>query len=100
MEHEQLLENLVEHYILTASDLGGIAIKEALNRAGVKADEVDEVIIGTVLQAGQGQIPSRQAARKAGIPWSRKTETINKVCASGMRSVTLGDQLIRLVMKK
>lgn len=81
---------------LTASDLGGIAIKEALNRTGVKADEVDEVIIGTVLQAGQGQIPSRQAATKAGLPWSVKTETINKVCASGMRSVTLGDQLIRL----
>ena len=65
-------------------------------RAGVKEDEVDEVIIGTVLQAGQGQIPSRQAATKAGLPWSVKTETINKVCASGMRSVTLGDQLIRL----
>ena len=81
---------------LSASDLGGIAIKEALNRTGVKEDEIDEVIIGTVLQAGQGQIPSRQAATKAGIPWSVKTETINKVCASGMRSVTLGDQLIRL----
>ncbi|WP_342508415.1 acetyl-CoA C-acetyltransferase [Sporosarcina sp. FSL K6-2383] len=81
---------------LTASDLGGIAIKEALNRAGVKEDNVDEVIIGTVLQAAQGQIPSRQAATKAGLPWSVKTETINKVCASGMRSVTLGDQLIRL----
>lgn len=81
---------------LTASDLGGIAIKEALKRADVKADQVDEVIMGTVLQAGQGQIPSRQAATKAGIPWSVKTETINKVCASGMRSVTLADQLIRL----
>ncbi|WP_391119909.1 acetyl-CoA C-acetyltransferase [Psychrobacillus sp. L3] len=81
---------------LTASDLGGVAIKEALSRAGVPADEVDEVIMGTVLQAGQGQIPSRQAATKAGIPWSVKTETINKVCASGMRSVTLADQLIRL----
>ncbi|WP_186667948.1 acetyl-CoA C-acetyltransferase [Sporosarcina sp. BP05] len=81
---------------LTASDLGGIAIKDALNRAGVTADEVGEVIIGTVLQAGQGQIPSRQAATKGGLPWSVKTETINKVCASGMRSVTLGDQLIRL----
>lgn len=80
----------------TASDLGGIAIKEALTRAGVEASEVDEVIIGTVLQAGQGQIPSRQAATKAGLPWSVKTETINKVCASGMRSVTLADQLIRL----
>lgn len=81
---------------LTASDLGGIAIKEALARAGVDGVDVDEVIMGTVLQAGQGQIPSRQAATKAGIPWSVKTETINKVCASGMRSVSLADQLIRL----
>ncbi len=81
---------------LTASDLGAAAIKEALNRAGVEPETVDEVIMGTVLQAGQGQIPSRQAATKAGIPWSVKTETINKVCASGMRAVTLGDQLIRL----
>ena len=80
----------------TASDLGAIAIKEALNRSGVKAEEVDEVIVGTVLQAGQGQIPSRQAATKAGLPWSVKTETINKVCASGMRAVSLADQLIRL----
>ena len=80
----------------TASDLGAIAIKEALKRSGVKEEEVDEVIIGTVLQAGQGQIPSRQAAVKAGLPLSVKTETVNKVCASGMRSVTLGDQLIRL----
>ncbi|MEK3978781.1 acetyl-CoA C-acetyltransferase [Psychrobacillus sp. FSL K6-2836] len=81
---------------LTASDLGGVAIKEALNRTGINPEHVDEVIMGTVLQAGQGQIPSRQAATKAGIPWSVKTETINKVCASGMRSVTLADQLIRL----
>lgn len=81
---------------LTASDLGGIVIKEALAKANVEADAVNEVIIGTVLQAGQGQIPSRQAANKAGIPWNVKTETINKVCASGMRSVTLADQLIRL----
>ncbi|WP_172371313.1 acetyl-CoA C-acetyltransferase [Sporosarcina jiandibaonis] len=81
---------------LSASDLGGVAIKEALTRSGVEGNEVDEVIFGTVLQAGQGQIPSRQAATKAGLPWSTKTETINKVCASGMRSVTLGDQLIRL----
>ena len=81
---------------LTASDLGGIAIKEALNRAQISGEQVDEVIMGTVLQAGQGQIPSRQAATKAGLPWSVKTETINKVCASGMRAVTLADQLIRL----
>jgi len=81
---------------LSASDLGGVAIKEALNKAGIAPESVDEVIMGTVLQAGQGQIPSRQAATKAGIPWSVKTETINKVCASGMRAVSLGDQLIRL----
>lgn len=80
----------------SASDLGGFAIKAALQKAGVEPEAVDEVILGTVLQAGQGQIPSRQAAHKAGIPWSVKTETINKVCASGMRSVTLADQLIRL----
>ena len=52
--------------------------------------------MGNVLQAGQGQIPSRQAARHAGLPWEVKTETINKVCASGLRSVTLADQIIRL----
>lgn len=81
---------------LSASDLGGIAIKGALQRSNIQPEEVNEVIMGTVLQAGQGQIPSRQAATKAGIPYSVKTETINKVCASGMRSVTLADQLIRL----
>ncbi|MGD6816498.1 acetyl-CoA C-acetyltransferase [Metabacillus sp. 84] len=80
---------------LTASELGGIAVKEALKRSGVKPDEVGEVILGNVLQGGQGQIPSRQAARYAGIPWEVKTETINKVCASGLRSVTLADQIIR-----
>lgn len=81
---------------LTASQLGGIAIKEALVRAGIDGSQVDEVIMGNVLQAGQGQIPSRQAARHAGLPWEVKTETINKVCASGLRSVTLADQIIRL----
>ena len=80
---------------LTASDLGGIAVKEALRRANVQPVEVEEVILGTVLQGGQGQIPSRQAARKAGVPWEVKTETINKVCASGMRAITLADQIIR-----
>ncbi|WP_040227586.1 acetyl-CoA C-acetyltransferase [Bhargavaea cecembensis] len=80
----------------TASDLGGTAIRAALERTGTSAEEVDEVIMGTVLQGGQGQIPSRQAANKAGLPWSTKTETVNKVCASGMRSVTLADQIIRL----
>src|SRR5690625_3338680 len=80
----------------SASDLGGKAIEAALDRAGMKGEAVDEVIIGTVLQGGQGQIPSRQAARKAGLPWEVKTETINKVCSSGLRAVTLADQLIRL----
>ena len=80
---------------LSASELGGIAMKEALRRAAVKPEEIDEVIFGNVLQAGQGQIPSRQAARLADIPWNVKTETINKVCASGLRSVTLADQIIR-----
>jgi acetyl-CoA C-acetyltransferase len=80
---------------LTAAQLGGIAVKEALHRANVSGEQVDEVILGTVLQGGQGQLPSRQAARYAGIPWEVRTETINKVCASGMRSVTLGDQIIR-----
>lgn len=79
----------------TASQLGGIAVKEALVRAEVKPEDVQEVILGTVLQGGQGQIPSRQAAHHAGLPWEVKTETINKVCASGMRSVTLADQIIR-----
>jgi acetyl-CoA C-acetyltransferase len=79
----------------TASQLGGFAVKEALLRANVQPEDVQEVILGTVLQGGQGQIPSRQAARLAGIPWEVKTETINKVCASGMRSVTMADQIIR-----
>ncbi len=80
---------------LTASELGGIAIKEALSRANVQAEDVNEVILGNVLQGGQGQIPSRQAARAADLPWNVKTETVNKVCASGLRSVTMADQIIR-----
>ncbi|HLR81326.1 MAG TPA: acetyl-CoA C-acetyltransferase [Bacillota bacterium] len=81
---------------LTAAQLGGKAIRAALEQAEIDESAIDEVIMGTVLQGGQGQIPSRQAAREAGIPWNVKTETINKVCASGLRSVTLADQLIRL----
>ncbi|MGM9927019.1 MAG: acetyl-CoA C-acetyltransferase [Bacillus sp. (in: firmicutes)] len=79
----------------SASDLGGIAIQEALRRANISPELVGEVIMGNVLQGGQGQIPSRQAARKAGLPWEVKTELINKVCASGMRSVVLADLFIR-----
>lgn len=81
---------------LSATDLGGKAIRAALERASIKGEDVGRVIMGTVLQGGQGQLPSRQAMRKADIPWHVKTETINKVCASGMRTVTLADQLIRL----
>jgi acetyl-CoA C-acetyltransferase len=80
----------------TASQLGGVVVKEALNRANVAPEDVQEVILGSVLQGGQGQLPSRQASRYAGLPWEVKTETINKVCASGMRSVTMADQIIRV----
>jgi acetyl-CoA C-acetyltransferase len=80
---------------LDATDLGGTAISEALDRAEVKADEVQGVVYGQVLQAGQGQIPSRQAQIKAGIPKEVPSETINKVCASSMRAIGLADQAIR-----
>ena len=79
----------------SAAQLGGKAIKGALDRSGVAGKDIDHVIMGSVLQGGQGQLPSRQAQHEAGIPWQTQTETINKVCASGMRSVTLGDILIR-----
>jgi len=80
---------------LDATDLGGTAISEALDRAEVKADEVQGVVYGQVLQAGQGQIPSRQAQIKAGIPREVPSETINKVCASGIRAIGVADQAIR-----
>jgi acetyl-CoA C-acetyltransferase len=80
---------------LDATDLGGTAISEALERAEVKADEVQGVVYGQVLQAGQGQIPSRQAQIKAGIPREVPSETINKVCASGMRTIGIADQAVR-----
>jgi acetyl-CoA C-acetyltransferase len=78
-----------------AVDLGGVAIKAALERAGVTGDQVDYVIMGHVLQAGAGQIPSRQAAVKAGIPMNVPSLTINKVCLSGLDAIALADQLIR-----
>jgi acetyl-CoA C-acetyltransferase len=80
---------------LDATDLGGTAISEALGRAEVRPDEVQGVVYGQVLQAGQGQIPSRQAQIKAGIPREVPSETVNKVCASGMRSIGIADQAIR-----
>jgi acetyl-CoA C-acetyltransferase len=80
---------------LDATELGGIAIKAALERAGVEPEQVDHVVMGQVLQAGQGQIPSRQAQIKAGIPREVSSETINKVCASGLRASVILDQAIR-----
>ncbi|GAA0367790.1 acetyl-CoA C-acetyltransferase [Microbispora corallina] len=80
---------------LPAVDLGGIAIEAALSRAGVSPHQVQYVIMGQVLQAGAGQIPSRQAAVKAGIPMTVPSLTINKVCLSGLDAIALADQLIR-----
>ncbi len=80
---------------LDATELGGIAIEAALERADVAPEQVEHVVMGQVLQAGQGQIPSRQAQIKGGIPKEVSSETINKVCASGMRAVGLLDSAIR-----
>ena len=79
----------------SAVELGGTAIAAALERSEVAPDQVQQVIYGQVLQAGQGQIPSRQAQIEAGIPREVPSETINKVCASGMRAIGLADQAIR-----
>lgn len=79
----------------SGADLGGFAIKAALARAGVGADQVEYVIMGQVLQAGAGQIPARQAAVRAGIPMSVPALTVNKVCLSGLDAIALADQLIR-----
>jgi acetyl-CoA C-acetyltransferase len=80
---------------LDATELGGIAIEAALERSGVEPEQVDHVVMGQVLQAGQGQIPSRQAQIKGGIPKEVSSETINKVCASGLRASVIIDQAIR-----
>ncbi len=79
----------------SAMDLGGIAIKAALERAGVTPDQVDYVIMGQVLQAGQGQITARQAAAKAGIPMDVPAITVNKVCLSGINAIYMADQMIQ-----
>jgi acetyl-CoA C-acetyltransferase len=79
----------------SGAELGGFAIKGALDRAGVAPDQVDYVIMGQVLQAGAGQITARQAAVKAGIPMTVPALTINKVCLSGLDAIALADQLIR-----
>jgi acetyl-CoA C-acetyltransferase len=80
---------------LDATDLGGHVIEAALERSNVDPEQVQQVVFGQVLQAGQGQIPSRQAQIKGGIPKGVPSETVNKVCASGMRTIGLADQAIR-----
>jgi acetyl-CoA C-acetyltransferase len=78
----------------SAAELGGLAIADALRRAGVSGHEVEHVIMGQVLMAGQGQVPARQAAAKAGIPMSVPSVNVNKVCLSGLNSIYLADQMI------
>lgn len=80
---------------LQAVDLGGLAIKEALKRAGIEGEKVDEVIMGMVVPAGKGQIPGRQASVKGGIPHEVPVVTINKVCGSALKAITLGAQIIK-----
>jgi acetyl-CoA C-acetyltransferase len=80
---------------LPATHLGGVAIREALQRADVAPEQVEHVVMGSVLQAGQGQIPSRQAQIEAGIPIEVSSETINKVCASGVRAAGMIDAAVR-----
>ncbi len=78
----------------SAAELGGIAIRAALERAGVSPEEVEHVLMGQVLMAGQGQVPARQAAVKAGIPMSVPSMNVNKVCLSGLNTIYLADQMI------
>jgi acetyl-CoA C-acetyltransferase len=79
----------------SATDLGGVAIKGALEKAGITGDQVDYVVMGHVLQAGCGQLTARQAAVKGGIPMNVPSITVNKVCLSGINAITMADQLIR-----
>src|SRR5437762_10825039 len=79
----------------SAMELGGLAIKAALERAGLTPEEIDYVFMGHVLQAGQGQITARQAAVKAGIPMTTPATTVNKVCLSGLNTIYLADQMIQ-----
>src|SRR3982074_294437 len=80
---------------VAATELGAVAISGALARADVAPEQVDHVVMGQVLQAGQGQVPSRQAQVRAGIPVGVSSETVNKVCASGLRAAVILDQAIR-----
>ena len=81
---------------LSATDLGAIAVKEAVKRAGISPDSVQEVYMGNVLSANVGQAPVTQAVLKAGLPDSTPGTTVNKVCASGMKAIMLGAQSIQL----
>ena len=81
---------------IPATKLGAIAIKAALEKAGVTPENIDEVLMGNVLQANCGQAPARQSAIGAGIPYSVPASTINKVCSSGMKSIMMGVQSILL----
>ncbi len=80
---------------LSAAELGGVAIAEALQRAGVSPDQVEHVIMGQVLMAGQGQVPARQAASKAGIPMRVPSVNVNKVCLSGLNAIYQAHQMIQ-----
>src|SRR6187397_1099731 len=79
----------------SAADLGGFAIKAALQRAGLTPEQVDYVFMGQVLQAGAGQIPSRQAAANAGVPMTVPSTTVNKVCLSGLNAIYLADKMVQ-----
>src|SRR5580765_3476353 len=80
----------------SATDLGAIVVRESVKRAGIKAEEVDEVIMGCVIQAGLGQNPARQAALGGGLPPTVSAVTVNKVCGSGLKSVMMAAQAIQL----
>ena len=80
---------------LSATDLGGVAVKEAIARSGVSPAAIDEVIMGNVIGAGVGQAPARQAALKGGLPTTIPAVTVNKVCGSGLKAVMLASQAIR-----
>src|SRR4051794_24931237 len=82
--------------IFLATDLGAIVVRESVKRAGVKPEEVDEVIMGCVVQAGLGQAPARQAALKGGLPPTVAAVTVNKVCGSGLKAVMMAAQGIQL----
>ncbi len=80
---------------LSASDLGGVAISSAISKSGLNASDIDEILMGSVLTAGQGQAPARQAALAAGLPVSTTCTTVNKVCGSAMKSIMLGGNALR-----